>query len=257
MFPYPGKSHFNTFGGLFKALAAKGHKVTVMSHFPLKEPIPNYRDIEIGGLETFMSTDIMKMLDMKNIQDKNRLMNYFIFLVLGDVGETVCEVAYTSRTVQSFLKENQKFDVALTEYFNTDCFVPLAKKLNVPLIRIHSCSLMPWSSHRFGMPENPSYMPNNFLPFSDKMTFFERLENTICTVVHSTYFNNWIVRRDKRDATKYLGSVGSSLDQDIYNESLLLLSTHFTLNLPRPLVPNVVEVGGIHVEKPKSLPQVS
>lgn len=256
MFPYPGKSHFDTFVGLFKALAMKGNNVTVISHFPLKEPVPNYRDIEIGGFERFFESDITKMLDMKNIQDNNRLMKYLTFLVLGNVGEMVCEITYTSKAVQSFLKENNKFDIALTECFNTDCFVPVAKKFNIPVIRIHSCTLMPWSSDRFGNPNNPSYIPNNFLPFSDKMTFLERLENTILTLLQNVYFTNFIVRRDKSEATKYLGEFGAALDIDIYNDSLVLVSTHFSLNLPRPLVPNVIEVGGIHVGKPRSLPKV-
>jgi hypothetical protein len=38
--------------------------------------------------------------------------------------------------------------------------------------------------------------------------------------------------------------------------SLLLVNNHFTLNYPKPLMPNIIEVGGMHIEQPKKLPEV-
>lgn len=45
-------------------------------------------------------------------------------------------------------------------------------------------------------------------------------------------------------------------DNIMYNASLVLVNSHYSLNRPRPLVPNVVEVGGIHVGKRGQLPAV-
>lgn len=45
LFPLQGKSHFVMCETLMRALAARGHQVDVVSHFPLKNPPPNYRDI--------------------------------------------------------------------------------------------------------------------------------------------------------------------------------------------------------------------
>ncbi|KAJ9582123.1 hypothetical protein L9F63_003537, partial [Diploptera punctata] len=39
------------------------------------------------------------------------------------------------------------------------------------------------------------------------------------------------------------------------NTSLILVNTHFSLNRPRPLLPNIVEVGGIHIKPIKKLPK--
>lgn len=44
LFPHPGVSHFQFFHPVMKALAEAGHEVTVVSHFPVKEPIENYKD---------------------------------------------------------------------------------------------------------------------------------------------------------------------------------------------------------------------
>lgn len=50
VFNHPGASH--TFLGkvLLKNLAKRGHQVTMISAFPLEEPVENYRDIAIPGL---------------------------------------------------------------------------------------------------------------------------------------------------------------------------------------------------------------
>ena len=41
-----------------------------------------------------------------------------------------------------------------------------------------------------------------------------------------------------------------------HTTSLVLLNQHFGINYPRPLMPNLVKVGGMHVLPPKKLPQV-
>jgi len=41
-----------------------------------------------------------------------------------------------------------------------------------------------------------------------------------------------------------------------HNTSLVLLNTHHSLGYPKPLMPNYVQVGGMHVKPPKNLPQV-
>lgn len=45
MLPATGKSHFLLFKPLMEGLAAQGHLVDVVSQFPSREPIKNYRDI--------------------------------------------------------------------------------------------------------------------------------------------------------------------------------------------------------------------
>lgn len=49
LFPLNGKSHWNMQEVLMKELARRGHQVDVVSHFPLKKPIPNYKDISLKG----------------------------------------------------------------------------------------------------------------------------------------------------------------------------------------------------------------
>ena len=64
LFPHPGISHYQFFHPVMKALAEAGHEVTVVSHFPTKEVIENYRDEPLtwkggdDGLKNFVNLDV-------------------------------------------------------------------------------------------------------------------------------------------------------------------------------------------------------
>lgn len=258
IFPHQGRSHFQSFVGLFTSLTAKGHNLTVISHFPLAEPIPNYRHVKIGGLNEFLKVSpISNFLNISNLDPESRIRRHFMFLVLAELGTKACEMGLTSKEVRSFLKEDNHFDLAIIEYFNSDCFLAIAKMFNLPVVRALSSSLMPWSSNRFGNPNSPAYIPSHFMPFSDKMTFLQRVENTYLNILHCLYFNIYeLGNSDKTIAVKNFGEFGASIDSDVFKDSLLLVNSHYTVTLPRPMVPNIVEVAGIHIVEEKALPKV-
>lgn len=61
LFPHPGISHFQFFHPVMKALAEAGHEVTVVSHFPSKQKIENYKDEPLTGkqdLINFVTLDV-------------------------------------------------------------------------------------------------------------------------------------------------------------------------------------------------------
>lgn len=46
------RSHYIAFQPMLKELAVRGHNVTVLSHFALKDPPPNYHHIDVSVNET-------------------------------------------------------------------------------------------------------------------------------------------------------------------------------------------------------------
>lgn len=257
VFLHPAKSHMRTFGPLMRSLAVKGHNVTVISHFPLEKPLPNYRDIVIGKTEESFKI-YSKLTDLQQLErtSSNRVIKYLNPLILSELVDWTCKTAFESSSVKSFIKENNTFDVMIIQTFNTDCFCGLAEIFQCPIIGFTASTMFPWNNDRFGNPNHPAYIPNSFLPLSNKMSFLERVENTVNGVFDSLYYNYVMIRRDKKIVKKYLGNVAKNLEKHIYNTSLLLVNTHFTLNLPRPLVPNIIEIAGIHLGKHEPLPEV-
>ena len=49
IFPVNGRSHATVGQELMKVLAKKGHQVDVINHYPLKEPVFNYKDLSLRG----------------------------------------------------------------------------------------------------------------------------------------------------------------------------------------------------------------
>lgn len=257
-FPVPVKSHFYAFSPIVKELANRGHDVTVLSYFPLQKPLNNYKDISLGNYEMFYNNSFSKyFLSLKYLPAKSRVAKYLNPLFLTLTGSIICEYILSSPGLKELFKSNQTFDLVILEQFNVECFTAITNKLGAPVVKISSSTLLPWNSVRYGLPNHPAYIPNNMLSSSDRMSFFERVECTIFTFLHIIFFQYISLLNDKIKATKYLGDYGSTISYDIMNESLLLTNSHYTLNLPKPVVPNIIEIGGIHIGKNLPLKKVS
>jgi glucuronosyltransferase len=116
---------------------------------------------------------------------------------------------------------------------------------------------MPWVHARFGNPDNPSYMGNHFLYHGYEMSFSERVINVLYQEGLKMVYYFMFEKPAYELAKKYFGQLLPPLSDIAKNTSLLLVNSHFSLNQPRPLVPNIVEVGGIHLKPPENkLPKV-
>ncbi|XP_018570347.1 UDP-glucuronosyltransferase 1-1 isoform X2 [Anoplophora glabripennis] len=230
-----------------KALAESGHKVTVISHFPLIKPIPNYKDIYLGSKEVLVDAFDMNMIQSSRFWKINT-----VFL-LSYVANFSCENGLASEAVQNFVKTKDRYDLMITEFFNSDCFLGLAHRVKAPIIGLSSSTLMSWTSERLANPVHTAYIPNNLMDYSDRMTFLERLENTVVTLYHQYYYKYFVLSKDNALISKHLGRKAARVNEFIANTSLMLVNTHFSLNLPRPLVPSVIEVGGIHIRNLRPL----
>jgi len=248
VFPHVAKSHFMMSEVLMKGLASRGHEVVVISHFPQKTPIPNYTDISlVGSMPNVVSTvaldDIATGLVYTTLK--------FIF----GLGVTGCEKTLSHPPVLKLINSNEKFDLVITELFNTDCYVGFAHKFQVPFISITTTTYMPWGHERFANPDNPSYIGNLLLGHSDRMSFVERVVNTVYLKITNWAYHYLSVVPSQEIARKYFGQSLPPLADIVRNTSLLLLNRHFSISKPAPNLPVVIEVGGLHVQEPKKLPE--
>ncbi|XP_069682316.1 UDP-glycosyltransferase UGT5-like [Periplaneta americana] len=248
IFPHVARSHFVMSDLLMKGLAARGHEVVVISHFPHKTPVPNYTDISlVGSMPSFVSAIPLDELATGY--------TYTIIKILAELGVTGCEKTLSHPEVLKLINSDVKFDLIVTELFNTDCFLGFAHKFKVPYISVCTTPILPWGFDRFANPYNPSYIPNLFSRYSDNMNFLERVVNTIYLKVIQYAYHYWIDIPSQEIARKYFGESLPPLQELARNTSLLLVNRHFATNQPVPNVPAVVEVGGLHVSIPKKLPQ--
>lgn len=253
VFSHPGLSHFDVFLPLLRGLSKRGHDLTVVSEFPSKDNISRYVDVDL-------SEDVGQMLhffEMNELPSAGRLPRYTSVVMVKTFAEKTCDGALKSKRFKELLNSDQRFDLIITEFFNTNCLlVPVYRRFKAPFIGITSHVLMPWTNTWVGNSDNPAYIPNILMDFSDRMTFLNRVENTISWVLNQFYFKFIMEVQDKRFMKEHLGEDVLDYGEIMNNVSLILTNSHFTLNRPRPQVPAVIDVGGIHLKEKKTLPSV-
>jgi glucuronosyltransferase len=109
-----------------------------------------------------------------------------------------------------------------------------------------------------GNPSPYSYIPDEFLEYTGKMNFWERTHNTIvCLLKH---VGRQLIHLPKQNAAMQKHFNYSDNLPHVWElerkTSLVLLNTHHSLEDPKALMPNFVQVGGMHVRPPKELTQV-
>ncbi|KAG5887594.1 hypothetical protein JTB14_025753 [Gonioctena quinquepunctata] len=248
--PHSGRSHQLVFDPMFEQLVKNGHNLTVITAFPRKNAIPNWRDISISD-GTQQNTEILDF----DFFTGSKLDMYMCHFLVAGMAEEACKRGLPHKNFQAFLKEDNHFDLILAELFNTNCFLGLAKKFNVPIVGMISSTVMPWTVSSFGSPDNPAFIPNHFLGNSDRMTFLGRLENTVIYLWNRLTYKYQMLVPGNEYSKKYLGLDVLDETDIMKNISILLMNAHFSLNLPKPLVPNIIEVGGLHLGEPKRLPE--
>lgn len=252
---WPGRSHYIAFAKVHIKLAEKGHNVTVLSYYPESKQTNNYENVEIEGLEVFAKS--MEAWSMFENIKNDRLTMYLTPTIVGLAGNFACELLLESKNVKELLKKKNKYDVMLVEDFYTECTWPLIQKVNCPVIKTVSHPLTPWIAKRLGNPFGSAYVPNTHLPLNNEMSFIDRVENSVVNVFHLLTFDYFLVPNQKHIAAKLINADDTSFNNRIYNTSLVLINTHFTVNGQMPLVPNIIEIGGAHIGEPNKLPEVS
>lgn len=166
-----------------------------------------------------------------------------------------CEIGLNHPEVLELLESEDRFDLFVTEIFGSECFLAVSHKLGIPSIGVVSSVNLPWVNDMVANPDNPAYVPLYFYPLTQWMNFYERLYNTVMSVVIKASYEvlaNWPAQQLAEGALGPLPSISSMAR----NFSMILLNSHFSINQVRPWVPQIVEVGGLHIQKPGKLPTV-
>lgn len=106
---------------------------------------------------------------------------YYEFYELYSLGDMTCRDTLFSDRIDYVLSEHARhpYDLVITELFDSDCMLGVIHKMQVPYVGLSSCALMPWLYDRISLPDTPSYIPSEFVGFSDTMTFVERIVSWI------------------------------------------------------------------------------
>ncbi|XP_076243342.1 uncharacterized protein LOC143184768 [Calliopsis andreniformis] len=242
VFPLNGKSHWVMADSLMTSLAKRGHHVDVITHFPRKKPMPNYTDISLQGtLEPVMNN--------LNASIKGQLNNINMHNLVHKAGSITCELL-SQPQIQQLIKNPPKdppYDLVILELFLAPCYLGFGRHLNVPMIGVITCNFHDWLYSKVGSPLNTAYMPSLFSSYEPRMTFWQRLHNTILTTFITTQINYYTEQQHKVMKDNF--GIEATFDELHKDLAAILINSHHSINGIKPLTPGLIEVGGLHVSE--------
>lgn len=155
--------------------------------------------------------------------------------------------------VQNLIHSDEKFDIVVVEEFMNQAHKAFATHFGGHLVLLSTMGASIWISNNVGNPTPISYVPDPILGYSSHMTFVERLQNTLSYIMAQSFDRLYVNPKQNELIKKYFPN-GPDLNDVMYNASIVLLNSHQSINQPVPYVPNMIDIGGFHVAKPKKLP---
>lgn len=160
------RSHFKTFEPFFLKLVQRGHKVTILSHFPMQEELPNCREISLHGSLPLRIGDL-QFSTMNGYW-------YWQNLLLMNLRSVQYEHVLKLDNLQRFLDSNETFDLLMMETFVSRLFVSFAEKFRSPFMYFSPSPLFPHVTCNVGDYINPAFTLHARSGYTDHMRFSER-----------------------------------------------------------------------------------
>ncbi|CAG9806947.1 unnamed protein product [Chironomus riparius] len=252
--PFGSKSHFAIGHSIAKTLADAGHEVTAVSPYPVKKPIKNYKDISTEDyLKVFFKENAANMFKYENSGAIAKIIEVF---VIHWMGTEIVEFHVKHPKILELLNSNEKFDVCLVEVFNFDAVsLGVAEHFGCEIVSYMTYAAVKWADDMTGNLSPTSYVPKPYLEYTDKMNFKQRLSNTVYTHIEDLIYEFIIKSNQRKLYNKYFPNAKSTFDEVYKKSAIYFLNTHVAYSTVRPYLPNLVEIGGIHVQQAKPLPK--
>ncbi|CAN8201083.1 unnamed protein product [Coccothraustes coccothraustes] len=171
---------------------------------------------------------------------------------ITNFGISSCEQLLQNKELIRYLEES-KFDAILTDPF-VPCGAILAEHLSLPTVyflRGIPCGL---DFEATQCPNPPSYVPRVFTDLTDQMTFLQRVKNLLFGIPN-IFLCDFAFAPYSKLASEFLQREVTVLDL-LRKGSVWLLRLEFVLDYPRPLMPNIIPIGGVNCAH-KELPQAT
>lgn len=253
LIPTPFQSHLNYFVPFGKGLVESNHEV----HIVLSSGSKGIADIEKKGIHTLLyhpNDGVCQLATDEFLGDVAKAM--FNSPDVGTLADIVAPAV--SKECDNFLLDDGvlqtaqklKFDLAVVDgLFFARCLYLFPARLRVPFVTLTTFQEV-WPAR---IPAPPSHVPFHYSAFQEKMSFFERLINTVMNTV-------WILKSrhapqlSPEVAHKYALVINEqNYDELVYQSQLWFYNSDLALEYPKPTMPNVVSIGGMSPQPSKPL----
>lgn len=157
-------------------------------------------------------------------------------------------------SMQNLLNSESKFDVIIMFYPLSEPFFPLSHRFNAPIILFSPTGATDFLNKITGNISPYSYVPHILSPYTDNMSFFQRVLNSLIGISMDLLTNIILIPQYKTLSKQYFPDA-PPLEELYNNVALAFVNGHFSTASPRPYTPNIIPIGGFHVESADPLPK--
>ncbi len=252
IFPTPSISHQVVFHALMKDLAARGHHLTVLTTDSMKIDNQNVTEINLhDSYEVFHKE--FNFVDYKESGGGAEDILIAILPVLIKIVDSQLSHPAVKNIIEN--RDKQTFDVVIIEhlfYFSTMAF---AEIYDCPIIGITSLDTMSLAHEAIGNVANPVIHPEIFFPFRHgQLSFVERWKSLKFYLRYFFIENDKMEREYTVQIQKHFPTVNASIKTMNERIHLIMTNAHPAMGFIRPILPNTIQLGFMHIEPPKSLP---
>ncbi|XP_058448413.1 UDP-glycosyltransferase UGT5-like [Malaya genurostris] len=256
---FPGMSHWLTFEHIVDELLVRGHEITAITNYRLKNSnhSDRYREVLISPMFDFEGD-----LPMESYYRSTEFSSPFYKLkILWWLGLATTAHAFETENVQMFLREEGlTFDLIIAEQFVQEAFLMFGHKYRAPIVTINTLGYTDYIDRSFGMITPLSFVPHFFTQLTDEMSFLERCYNVIVTVYDWANRKFVYLPEQNAMARKYFANSGylaqsmPTVEELDMNVSVTLTNSHIMSFRPRPKMIGMVDIAGVHIKPAKDLP---
>ncbi|XP_014236385.2 UDP-glucuronosyltransferase 2C1 [Trichogramma pretiosum] len=252
IFPFHAKSHDNMLSAFAKGLAERKHQVDVVTHYPLKNPPDTYKVVvNLNGTEP-------PIINSFHIDYAKTIAEDVTTAVSDRYGSDLCHymnLPEFQKLIKKIKSSKEKlYDLVVMEVFGSSCYIGFGRLLKVPVVGISTLIEFPWISDFIGNDDNLAYVPSCSSTYFDKTKFWDRLMNFLHYHSQKYRFQSKTEKIQTELMRKYLSPDMPNVREIEKDVALTFVNRHPVIFGVKPLVPSLVELSALHIEKDPKLP---
>uniref|UniRef100_A0A1I8PE68 UDP-glucuronosyltransferase n=1 Tax=Stomoxys calcitrans TaxID=35570 RepID=A0A1I8PE68_STOCA len=228
IFAFEGPIQYAFVEPLLKRLVQRGHHVTSITNFPIEDTAENFRNIVIAENE-ILYNELLRTLTEPINKDRFDMKGS-----LFSIGFKMCENILGHELVQDIM-QNDSFDLLFLDLIFSESLFGLAEHFQAPIVGFST----------LGTTQKTDAF---------NMHFWTRCLNVALSALKWLHYHYKYLVVHKEIYVRYFPNVTRNLDDMRKNFALVLRNDHFVISTPRPYVPNMIEVAGLHIpDEPETL----
>ncbi|QAT90307.1 ecdysteroid UDP-glucosyltransferase [Spodoptera exempta nucleopolyhedrovirus] len=257
VFPTPAYSHHSVFKTYIRALAKRGHDITVIK----STNKINYNELDdrsnITEIDASLSQSYFKkLMTQASVFRKRGLVADSSTVTANNYVGMVRMISdqFNLPNVKRFLREKQKFDIVITEAFMDYPLVFSHLFGDIPVIQISSGYAVAENFETMGaVSRHPVYYPNLWRSRFNKLNIWETINEIYEEIRLQNEFEKLAEEQNKMLKLQF-GADTPTVQQLRNRVQILFVNTHAVFDNNRPVPPSVQYLGALHLTDRKPEP---